>query len=676
MKRLVVFDLDGTLAKSKSSLDPEMAKLLEKLMGLMRVAVISGGAWSQFEKQLLTNLPQNDRLRQLSLLPTSGTKFLQYDGQWTQLYAENFAPDDKTKIIGALNKALDESGLRPEKHWGDVIEDRDSQITMSALGQDAPLDIKRAWDPDFAKRRKIKAILDPMIPEFSVGMGGTSSVDVTRPGVDKAYGIHKLKEVLGIAINEMIFVGDALFPGGNDEPARKTGVSCIKVRDPEETGRVIEAVIACADGDPMAEVATDLPTLLRPDASRMVLRPFIIEDPATSDAPRTRRIIDRIMKLDDAGLRDELKVKTAGLEERHRNVDQIFLRRYEELHDLVTDSARATANQCKLIGAYFSEEFAFESAALFNPSVVVHPDQSGVEAGGLRIIVSLRGVGEGHISSVAFRTGTWGADGSVTIDEPSKYAVGPRMERTQGPHGELIVHLVCDGARDISENVIYPFMPSQGRGIEDVRLVKFTDDDGATDYRGTYTAFNGVEVRQGLLHTNDFKSFELRGVRGDLYTGKGMALFPRKIDGRYMMLGRQDHENIWLLSSLEFDAWSGGQKIITPEWPWEFIQIGNCGSPIEIDEGWLVVTHGVGAIRNYCIGASLLDKADPSKVLARTPKPLLIPDHNPRGGYVPNVVYSCGALVRDRTLLLPYGVADNFAAFTTVKLDAIMAVMT
>jgi phosphomannomutase len=248
MKTLIIFDLDGTLAESKAPLDAKMADLLEKLMAVMKVAVISGGAWAQFEKQLLANLPQNDRLKQLSLLPTSGTKFLRYDGHWTQLYAENFTPDDKTKIIDALNKALDESGLRPERHWGELIEDRDSQITMSALGQEAPLDVKHAWDPDFEKRKKIKAILAPMIPEFSVGMGGASSIDVTRPGVDKAYGIHKLEEVLGVPIKEMIFVGDALFPGGNDEPARKTGATCIKVRDPEETGRVIEAVIACVGG--------------------------------------------------------------------------------------------------------------------------------------------------------------------------------------------------------------------------------------------------------------------------------------------------------------------------------------------------------------------------------------------------------------------------------------------
>ena len=426
----------------------------------------------------------------------------------------------------------------------------------------------------------------------------------------------------------------------------------------------------------MADIANRLPGLLRPDAARTVLRPFIVEDPSTSDCPRTRRIIDGILALDDAGLHDQLKVLAAVLKDRHRDVDRLLLGRYEELGGLITDRAPATPDQCKLIGAYFSEEFSFESAALFNPSIVPHPNQANVEAGGLRILVSLRGVGEGHISSLTFRTGTWGADGAVTMDDPSKYAVGPRIERTQGHHGELIVHLLCDGAQEISETVIYPFMPSQGRGIEDARLVEFTDDDGAKDYRGTYTAVNGTDVRQGLLRTNDFNIFELRGVRGDLYSGKGMALFPRKIDGRYMMLGRQDNENIWLLSSHEFDAWSGGEKIISPQWPWELIQIGNCGSPIEIDEGWLVLTHGVGVVRNYCIGACLLDKADPSKVLARTSRPLLAPDGGSRDGYVPNVVYSCGALVRDRTLLLPYGVADSFAAFATVKLDELIGAMT
>jgi predicted GH43/DUF377 family glycosyl hydrolase len=426
----------------------------------------------------------------------------------------------------------------------------------------------------------------------------------------------------------------------------------------------------------VTDLATRLPEILRPDAARTVLRPFIVEDPSLSDCTRTRRIIDRILSLNDQERQVELHDLTAGLHDQHRDVDRLLQARFEELSGLIEDRPPVTADQRKLIGAYFSEEFSFESAALFNPSIVRHPDQSGVAAGALRIVVSLRGIGEGHVSSLIFRTGTWGADGAVTMDEPSRYAVGPKIERTEGRTGELVVRLTCDGAQDISETVIYPVLPSQGRGIEDVRLVEFTDDDGARDYRATFTAFNGAEVRQALLRTNDFKAFEMRGVRGDLYRGKGMALFPRKIGGRFMMLGRQDNENIWLLSSPEFDAWSGGEKILSPKWPWEFIQIGNCGSPLEIDEGWLVLTHGVGAVRNYCIGVCLLDKADPSKVLARLSKPLLAPDGLSRDGYVPNVVYSCGALVRDRTLLLPYGVADNFAAFATIDLDELFKVMT
>ena len=246
MKSLFVFDLDGTLAKSKSSLDAEMAGLLDQLLGVAKVAIISGGAWPQFEKQALSQLKSDPaRLKNLSLLPTSGTRFLQYDGAWKQLYAEDFSPEEKAKIIAALTKAFDESGLKPARHWGEIIEDRGSQITLSALGQDAPLDEKKNWDTDFSKRKEIRKLLDPMIPEFSIGLGGSSSIDVTRPGVDKAYGIGKLTEELGIPVEQMVFVGDALFPGGNDAPARRTGAVCIQVADPEQTKRVIEAFIAC-----------------------------------------------------------------------------------------------------------------------------------------------------------------------------------------------------------------------------------------------------------------------------------------------------------------------------------------------------------------------------------------------------------------------------------------------
>jgi HAD superfamily hydrolase (TIGR01484 family) len=249
MKKLIVYDLDGTLAESKSSLDAEMAALLHDLLGIVKVAVISGGDWPQFEKQVLSNLPHDERLKNLSLLPTCGTKFFQYEGAWKKIYSEDFTSDEKEKIVSALKKAIEAAGFKVEKVWGDVIEDRGSQITFSALGQQAPLEEKTKWDPDFAKRRKIKAILDTSIPEFSVRLGGATSIDVTKPGIDKAYGVRKLRDILGISLKEMIFIGDALFPGGNDYPAEEAGVVSIPVRGPDETKRVTEAIIACLDND-------------------------------------------------------------------------------------------------------------------------------------------------------------------------------------------------------------------------------------------------------------------------------------------------------------------------------------------------------------------------------------------------------------------------------------------
>lgn len=244
MKRLIVFDLDGTLARSKSSLDAEMAALLGALLGMVRVAVISGGAWPQFEKQLLALLPHDHRLRSLSLLPTCGTKYFSYGSAWKQLYSEDLSPADRGRIIEALEQSSSSLGP-PDKVWGDIIEDRGSQVTFSALGQQAPLEAKEHWDPDFAKRTRMKVALEGMIPEFEVRLGGSTSVDVTKRGIDKAHGIRKLRDVLGVAIEEMLFIGDALFPGGNDYPARQAGVVCIQVRDPEETKRVIETLLAC-----------------------------------------------------------------------------------------------------------------------------------------------------------------------------------------------------------------------------------------------------------------------------------------------------------------------------------------------------------------------------------------------------------------------------------------------
>jgi hypothetical protein len=246
MKKLIVFDLDGTLAESKASLDSEMSALLNDLLDILKVAVISGGDWSQFEKQLLSNLSQNEHLKNLSLLPTCGTKFFEYSGDWKKIYSEDFKADEKEEIVNSLKKALGIVDFKVEKVWGEIIEDRGSQITYSALGQQAPIEVKKKWDPDFTKRKKLKAILDTFIPEFSVRLGGATSVDITKPGIDKAYGVKKLRDILGITFHEMIFIGDALFPGGNDYPAEEGGaVSSIRVKNPNETKLAIKTIIAC-----------------------------------------------------------------------------------------------------------------------------------------------------------------------------------------------------------------------------------------------------------------------------------------------------------------------------------------------------------------------------------------------------------------------------------------------
>ena len=247
MKKLIVFDLDGTLAPSKSSVDEEMASLLHDLLGIVQVAVISGGAWTQFATQMLSHLPHDQRLTKLSILPTCGTQFFQYTTEWKKLYSEDFTAAEKTKIISSLKQATGSPDLKPKQTWGDIIEDRGSQITFSGLGQQAPLEEKEKWDPDFGKRKKIKAFLDKLIPEFSVRLGGATSIDVTKHGIDKAYGIRKLRDVLGIGIKEMIFIGDAVFPGGNDYPAKEAGALSIEVKDPHETKRVIEAIVACLE---------------------------------------------------------------------------------------------------------------------------------------------------------------------------------------------------------------------------------------------------------------------------------------------------------------------------------------------------------------------------------------------------------------------------------------------
>lgn len=422
---------------------------------------------------------------------------------------------------------------------------------------------------------------------------------------------------------------------------------------------------------------TKLNVMIHPDPARVMLRPFVPAEnggtPSVERRPRVARILDRVLAMPESALRAELAWVLTSLSGRHRGVEQLLQRRFDDMLAPVQGSREVSADQALLAGAYLAEEYSFEAAALFNPSIVPHPDQSGLAEGAVRFVLSLRGVGEGHVSSIVFRTGVFSADGRLTIDPASPWTTTPAIDVVAGSASDdPDLRLFYGEGDDLSRIVVFPISFRQRHGIEDLRLVRFTEEDGGTSYLGTYTAFSGEAVRQELLRTTDFSTFELGGLRGALAATKGMALFPRRLDGRYAMLGRHDHENIWLLKSSDLRTWDSGEIIVRPRWPWEFVQMGICSSPIEIDEGWLVITHGVGPIRNYSLGVCLLDRDDPSKLVARSTQPLVRPGGDARDGYVPNVAYSCGALAVGRTLLLPYGVADSFTAFATVPLDALM----
>jgi predicted GH43/DUF377 family glycosyl hydrolase len=417
---------------------------------------------------------------------------------------------------------------------------------------------------------------------------------------------------------------------------------------------------------------------LRPDPARVVVRPF---KPATeprdlnaTDKTRANHIVDRVLALNTAVAKSELTEVLENFEDRHRNLLETFEARANEMEDAFTEHATFTKEQRWLVGAYFMHEYSFEAAALFNPSIVAHFDQSGAPAGGQRFILSLRAVGEGHVSSLTFRAGTLAANGKVTVDPTARLASIPTVQnRKSGPHGDE-VELLFRPDGDISERVIFPVTEAQSNGVEDARFVQFTDD-GKTTYFATYTAYSGRAIRSELIETHDFLSFRMSPLTGAAAKNKGMALFPRRIDGRYAMIARQDNENLYLIYSDDLYSWDGGVAILKPQFPWEFVQIGNCGSPIELDEGWLLLTHGVGPVRKYSIGAVLLDKTNPSKVLARTREPLIRPEPSERQGYVPNVVYTCGAMRHQDQIILPYAVSDTFSNFATIKIATLMSVL-
>ncbi|WEJ97847.1 MAG: glycoside hydrolase family 130 protein [Candidatus Sphingomonas phytovorans] len=415
---------------------------------------------------------------------------------------------------------------------------------------------------------------------------------------------------------------------------------------------------------------------LHADPSRVVVRPFHLAW-AGNGGSRTERLVKEVMELDTAATRAELELVLKDFEARHWQTRRVFMTRYDEIEEMLgLDGSEIGDEKRQLIGAYFCHEYSYAAAALMNPSAVPHFDQTGMPEGSLRILMSLRAVGEGHISSVAFREGIITSRNELKLAPEPPFATATDavgQDEKELPEGEITVYRHRDST--LSGTVIFPITAAQSKGLEDLRLVKFTHDDGSAEWLGTYTAYNGSAIQSELLRTRDFRAFDLVPMTGPASRNKGMALFPRKIGGQYMMMGRQDGENLFLLKSDTLTHWEEGEKLLTPHYPWELVQIGNCGPPIELDEGWLMLTHGVGAMRKYSIGAVLLDKDDPSKVLGRTREPILAAAHEDREGYVPNVVYSCGAIRHGDKLFVPYGVADSSVAFAFIEIKALLAAM-
>jgi predicted GH43/DUF377 family glycosyl hydrolase len=472
--------------------------------------------------------------------------------------------------------------------------------------------------------------------------------------------------------------------------------------------------------------------ILKPNNNRVLCRPFELRD-----EQRVIKIIGRIMEMSDDTVAELLSQVMFEFHGRHHKAVSFFLERFEAVKDKTLTDRPLDERRQMLIGAYFSQEYSLESAALFNPSMVWHPDQSGLSKGSRRFVLSLRATGEGHISSLCFRSGIVDAESRIVVDPPTGFVTPPQVvpyprydkalflrklselgmsdgltdaairplgdtftmeeldagvraamrqyptrRREWDPIAKAMLALAkanyeihCDPDGDISERVIFPYSPTEMNGIEDARWVQFTEDDGSVVYFATYTAFDGSVIFPQLIETTDFLHFRIATLNGTEARNKGMALFPRKINGYYAMLSRQDGENIYIMYSDMPHFWYTKELLLKPTYPWEFVQIGNCGSPIETEAGWLVLSHGVGHMRKYSIGAFLLDRDDPSRVIGRLRDPLLTADENERVGYVPNVVYSCGAQVHNDRLVIPYAMSDFASTFATVPLDQLLAAM-
>lgn len=416
---------------------------------------------------------------------------------------------------------------------------------------------------------------------------------------------------------------------------------------------------------------------LHADPGRVVVRPFHLAWQASGpDIDRVRKLVSDIIGLDPRTVRGELSIVLNDFADRHWQIERVFDDRYAQIEDALKLDGSILRRQTKrLIGAYFCHEYSYAAAALMNPSVVRHPDQTGLQPGSVRILLSLRAVGEGHISTIAFREGIVSAGRQISLLPEPPFATAAMLGKAKAGAEDGAISVYRHRDSSISGTVIFPMTEAQRNGVEDLRLVEFERESGKNEWIGTYTAYSGRDIRSELLRTRDFRDFTLTPINGGAGRNKGMALFPRKIDGQFLMIGRQDGKNLYLLRSDTLDHWKGGDLLLEPQFPWELVQIGNCGAPIELDEGWLVLTHGVGAMRKYAIGAALLDKDDPSKVIGRTPSPILSAADEDREGYVPNVVYTCGAIRVGDDLFLPYGVADSSVCFAFVAISDILAQM-
>ncbi len=417
---------------------------------------------------------------------------------------------------------------------------------------------------------------------------------------------------------------------------------------------------------------------LHADPSRVVLRPFHLGwQSVSAPSDRALALVEDVAALSEDVVAVEHERVLRDFAQRHWQTELLFTERYDEVKDnLGFDDANFSAARKQLIGAYFCHEYTYAAAALMNPSIVPHPDQTGMSKGAVRFVMSLRAVGEGHISSIAFREGIAHKDGTFQLWPQDHFATAALIDDASLTDVDAAVMVHRHAESNLSNTVIFPITELHRGGLEDLRLVQYDHADGSREWIGTYTAYSGSSIRSELLRTRDFRSFQLEPIQGAAGRNKGMALFPERIDGKYVMIGRQDGKNLFLLRSDSLECWDDeGTFLMGPEFPWEFIQIGNCGSPIKTAAGWLVLTHGVGAMRKYALGCALLDLKDPSKVLARSREPLLTAEDADRSGYVPNVIYTCGALKVGDALLIPYGISDSAVGFASTSVKDLLAMM-